>query len=99
MTATTDTNATIREIARVGLKFHFETSMMHFLLSCGRDDTPGFEALQRERVALSARLTELQDSLPEDVREDLRMERLTPETVPAPKVRPEIRLTLDKEDI
>ena len=73
--------------------------MMHFLLSCGREDTPGFEALQRERVALSARLTELQESLPDDVRESLRMERLTPETVPAPKVRPEIRLTLDKEEI
>lgn len=90
---------TIRELARLGLSFHFQTTMFHFMLSCGRDDTPGFESLQRERMALSARITELQESLPDDVKADLRMERLTPEANPAPKVMPYIRLTLDKDEI
>lgn len=88
---------TVHEIARIGLSFHFQTQMMHFMLACGRDDTKEFDDLQTERMALSDRITELQESLPDDVRDSLKMSGRLSTPKPAPAA-PFIRLTLDKVD-
>lgn len=76
--ASVPTDADVLELARLGLAFYHQTTMMHFLMACGREDTTDFTAVQAERVALATRMTEIQDSLSEEAREYMRMERMTP---------------------
>lgn len=65
------------ELARLGLAFHHQTQMMHLLLSVGREDTPDFTDVQRERVALSSRISEVREGLSDDARAALQMPRMT----------------------
>ena len=65
------------ELARLGVAFHHQTQMMHLLLSVGREDTADFTDVQRERIALSSRISEVMEGLGEDARNSLRMSRLT----------------------
>lgn len=90
--ASVPTDADVLELARLGLAFYHQTTMMHFLMACGREDDPAFTAVQAERVALATRMTEVKDSLSEEARQYLHMERMTPAHT-APK-----RLTLVKEE-